>query len=175
RGNFEFTYGTASARIKLSEGAGLWPAFWILGTGEWPATGEIDVMEHVGAPDWTSVAAHGPGYSGDTPIVSRAHFDPSDPLTDWHVYAVDWTADALVFSIDGREVYRATRAMIEQHGAWAFDNPKYLILNLALGGGYPQAVNGVDEPYPGLPAETVELIRQQRVQFLIDWVRVVAP
>lgn len=174
RGKLEFMHGRVSARIRLCEGAGLWPAFWILGTGEWPATGEIDVMEHVGAPDWTSVAAHGPGYSGDTPIVSRARFDPSDPLTNWHVYAVDWTADALVFSIDGREVYRATRPMIERHGAWAFDNPKYLILNLALGGTYPQSVNGVDGPYPGLPTETIELIRQQRVQFLVDWVRVVA-
>ncbi len=174
RGKFEFMHGRVSARIKLCAGAGLWPAFWILGTGEWPATGEIDVMEHVGAPDWTSVAAHGPGYSGDTPIVSRAHFDPADPLTHWHVYAVDWSADALVFSIDGREVYRATRAVIERHGAWAFDNPKFLILNLALGGTYPQSVNGTEVPYPGLPADTVELIRQQRVQFLIDWVRVVA-
>jgi beta-glucanase (GH16 family) len=172
---FEFMHGTASARIKLSVGAGLWPAFWILGTGQWPATGEIDVMEHVGEPDWTSVAIHGPGYSGNTPLVHRARLDPADGPTNWHVYGVEWTSDAMIFTIDGREVYRATRATIEGYGPWAFDNQKYLILNLALGGNYPRSVNKTDEPYPGLPASTVELIKQDKVQFLVDWVRVVSP
>ena len=174
KGKFEFMHGSASARIKLSVGAGLWPAFWILGTGEWPATGEIDVMEHVGEPDWTSVAIHGPGYSGNTPFVSRPRMEPPDGPASWHVYAVDWTAEAMAFSIDGREVYRATRAMIEQKGPWAFDNQKYLILNLALGGSYPQGVNKADKPYPGLPASTVDVIQQNKVQFLVDWVRVLA-
>jgi beta-glucanase (GH16 family) len=174
KGKFEFTHGNASARIKLSVGAGLWPAFWILGTGEWPATGEIDVMEHVGEPDWTSVAIHGPGYSGNTPFVSRPRMTPPDGPANWHVYSVDWTSEAMAFSIDGREVYRATRAMIEQKGPWAFDNQKYLILNLALGGSYPQGENKADKPYPGLPAPTVDLIKQGKARFLVDWVRVVS-
>jgi beta-glucanase (GH16 family) len=173
KGRFEFMHGKVSARMKLSVGAGLWPAFWILGTGDWPATGEIDVMEHVGEPDWTSVAIHGPGYSGNTPLVSRIRMDPADGPSNWHVYGVQWTSEAMVFSLDGREVYRATRAMIEQHGKWAFDNKKYLILNLALGGTYPRSVNKTDKPYPGLPAATVELIKENKVQFLVDWVRVV--
>ena len=46
RGKFEFTYGTATARIKMSTGAGLWPAFWALGEGKWPDCGEIDMMEN---------------------------------------------------------------------------------------------------------------------------------
>ncbi|HMF62126.1 MAG TPA: glycoside hydrolase family 16 protein [Vicinamibacterales bacterium] len=169
----EFMHGKVTARIKLSVGAGLWPAFWILGTGDWPATGEIDVMEHVGEPDWTSVAIHGPGYSGNTPLVSRIRMDAADGPSNWHVYGVEWTSEAMVFSVDGREVYRATRAMIESHGPWAFDNKKYLILNLALGGNYPRSVNKADRPYPGLPAATVDLIKQNKVQFLVDWVRVV--
>jgi beta-glucanase (GH16 family) len=166
-------HGKATARIKLSLGAGLWPAFWILGTGDWPATGEIDVMEHVGVRDWTSVAIHGPGYSGDTPLVSRIHMDAAEGPSSWHVYGVEWTSEAMVFALDGREVYRATRAMIEQHGKWAFDNEKYLILNLALGGTYPRSVNKTDKPYSGLPASTVDLIKEHKVQFLVDWVRVV--
>jgi beta-glucanase (GH16 family) len=173
RGRFAFTHGTASARIRLKAGAGLWPAFWILGTGRWPATGEIDVMEHVGEP-FTSVAIHGPGYSGNTPLVHRTPFDDPGGVEAWHVYAVDWSAAALAFSIDGREVYRATRSTIEQYGPWAFDNDKFLILNVALGGGYPHSVNHADAPYFGLPASTVDLIKAGGVQVLIDWVRVVS-
>ncbi|MEN3339785.1 MAG: hypothetical protein V7647_3461 [Acidobacteriota bacterium] len=174
KGKFEFVHGTATARMKLSVGAGLWPAFWILGTGRWPATGEIDVMEHVGEPDWTSVAIHGPGYSGNTPLVSRPHMDPAAGPGEWHVYGVDWSAAEMVFTIDGREVYGATRAMIERYGPWAFDNRKYLIVNLALGGSYPQSVNKADAPYPGLPAATVERIKADAVRILVDWVRVTA-
>ena len=174
RGNFEFMHGAASARMKLTVGAGLWPAFWMLGTGQWPATGEIDIMEYVGEPDWTSVAIHGPGYSGNTPLVSRPRMDPGDGPAAWHVYGVEWTSDAIVFSIDGREVYRASRATIEAHGPWAFDNRKYLILNLALGGNYPRSVNKVEQPYPGLPAGTVDQIKRGDARFLVDWVRVVS-
>jgi beta-glucanase (GH16 family) len=168
RGTFAFTYGTAAARMKLSAGAGLWPAFWALGDGRWPDTGEIDIMENVGERRWTSVALHGPGYFGDTPLVARAPVD----VTRWHVYSVDWTEHALIFRIDGREVYRATRDMVERHGRWAFDNPKHLILNLALGGNYPFAVNKTDAPYRGLPESTVRAIQRNDAKVLVDWVRV---
>ena len=172
RGKMEFAYGTAAARIKLPAGPGFWPAFWALGTGDWPATGEIDVMENVGEPDWASVALHGPGYSGDTPLINRLYFPRDSDATAWHVYAVDWTPDSLVFRIDGAVAYRATRPMIEHYGRWAYDNPKYLILNFALGGAYPFKTNGVRQPYLGLPAGTVELIKAGRARMLVDWVRV---
>ena len=172
RSKFEFTYGTAAARIKLTAGAGLWPAFWALGTGRWPDTGEMDIMENVGDPAWTNVALHGPGYSGKTPFVSRQHFTRAGDITGWHVYSMDWTTDALVFKVDGAEEYRVMRAMIEQHGRWAYDNPKFLIVNLALGGQYPQSVNKVTEPYVGLPASTVDLIAADKAVMVVDWVRV---
>jgi beta-glucanase (GH16 family) len=175
RSKTSFTYGTAAARMKLASGAGLWPAFWALGNGSWPATGEIDIMENVGDLAWTSVALHGPGYFGDTPLVKRAPFTKGDDGSAWHVYAVDWTRDALVFKVDDREVYRVTRAMVERHGRWAFDNPKHLILNLALGGNYPAKVNGVSTPYPGLPEATVQAIKADTPQIVVDWVRVTSP
>ena len=180
-----FTYGKAAARMKLAAGAGLWPAFWALGDGRWPDTGEIDIMENVGDAGWTSVALHGPGYSGNTPLVMRTPFaGPSTPLaagredaTGWHVYAVEWTRDALAFTRDDREVYRVTREMVERHGRWAFDDPKYLILNLALGGTYPAAANasaaaGAATPYRGLPESTVRAIKNDEPKILVDWVRV---
>jgi beta-glucanase (GH16 family) len=174
RGKFEFDHGTAAARMKLPANPGLWPAFWILGAGDWPATGEIDVMENVGDAEWTSVALHGPGYSGETPLVNRWYFAPGSDATDWHVYAVDWSRDALVFKVDDRVVYRVTRPMVENYGRWAFDNPKYLILNLALGGAYPRKVNGSRAPYPGIPQATVDAIRHGDARVLVDWVRVTA-
>jgi hypothetical protein len=71
---------------------------------------------------------------------------------------MDWTADSLVFNVDGHEEYRVPRSTVERYGRWAYDNPKFLILNLALGGQYPQSVNKVAEPYVGLPQPTVDLI-----------------
>ncbi len=172
RSKFEFTYGTAAARIKLTAGAGLWPAFWALGTGRWPDTGEMDIMETVGDPTWTNFALHGPGYSGNTPLVSRQHFTHGGDITGWHVYLMEWTTDALVFKVDGNEEYRVTRAMVERYGRWAYDNPKFLILNLALGGQYPQAVNHIAEPYVGLAQSTVDLIKADKAVMVVDWVRV---
>ncbi len=172
RGKAEFTYGTVAARIKLSAGSGLWPAFWLLGTGKWPDTGEIDIMENVGPPDWVSMALHGPGYSGNTPLVKRAPLRAPNDSTAWHTYSVDWKPQELVFKVDETVAYRVTRAMVEQHGAWAFDNPKFVILNFALGGVYPAAINKVTSPYPGLPEATVQLIKQDKVRMLVDWVRV---
>jgi beta-glucanase (GH16 family) len=172
RGKVEFTYGRAAARMRLPAGAGLWPAFWALGAGPWPATGEIDVMENVGDPSWTSVALHGPGYSGNTPIVRRASFPAGQDATGWHVYSVDWAPDSIVFRVDDREIYRVTRAIVAPYGRWAFDNPKFLILNLALGGGYPRDVNKTTVPYVGLPDSTVRRIRSDSVAVLVDWVRV---
>ena len=82
-----------------------------------------------------------------------------------------WTADGFVFKVDDNEFYRVTKAMVEQHGRWAYDTPKFLIVNFALGGQYPQSVNRVTTPYAGLPEATADLIKANRVQLLVNWVR----
>ncbi|MBF6507788.1 glycoside hydrolase family 16 protein [Nocardia farcinica] len=175
----EFTYGSYSARLKLPEnatGSGLWPAWWSLGANidngkPWPDCGEIDVMEHVGEP-WTSSAIHGPEYHGDTPFTQRQEFPGGNPA-DWHVYRADWTPDGIAFFVDDVETYRVTKQDIESRGwTWAYDDPHFLILNFALGGAYPNGVNGVTEPYFGLPQSTVDRIATGEVRYLVDWVRV---
>lgn len=171
-GRVMFQYGTVAARMKLPAGAGLWPAFWLLGAGAWPASGEIDVLENVGDPRWVSAALHGPGYSGNTPLLHRTTLPPALDATSWHEYAVTWTADSIVFRVDGAAVYRVTRADVERFGrAAALDSAKFVILNLAVGGEYPAAVNGVRAPRLGLPDSTVQLIRDGRARVLVDWVR----
>ncbi|HEX2979443.1 MAG TPA: glycoside hydrolase family 16 protein [Anaerolineaceae bacterium] len=173
RGRVEFTYGSIAARIRMTTGAGLWPAFWALGSGEWPQCGEIDMMEYVGEPDWASVAVHGPGYSGDAALVNTRYFKLENDATTWHVYAVDCTAAGeLLFKIDDELVYRVTRQMIEYFGPWVYADQKHLLLNLALGGVYPYKINGVRQPYYGLPESTVQLIRRGEARLLVDWVKV---
>ena len=171
-GHFAFTHGRAEARIRMTGHRGVWPAFWLLGAGEWPGSGEIDIMEYVGEQDWTGVALHGPGYSGETPLVDKFVFPEGEDVTGWHTYAVEWTAQQILFAIDGRTTYRVTRPMVEHYGPWAFDTPKYIIANFALGGAYPYKTNGVNKPYSGLPADTVAAIKRGAVQMEIDWVRV---
>ncbi|MGB8980496.1 MAG: glycoside hydrolase family 16 protein [Anaerolineales bacterium] len=173
QGKVEFRYGTVAARMKLPAGAGLWPAFWAMGSDKpWPQNGEIDIMENVGDPSWTNVAMHGPGYSGDTPLVKRKSLPPENDVTAWHVYSVEWKPDSLSFKTDGELTYHVTRAMVEKYGPWTYDNHKFILLNCALGGGYPVAVNGIKSPYLGLAESTAQSIRAGRARVLVDWVRV---
>jgi beta-glucanase (GH16 family) len=172
RKKFDFLYGTAEARIKMDDGAGLWPAWWMLGNGDWPATGEVDIMEYVGEKDWASAAVHGPGYSGETPFVNRLYFGKNNDVTKWHVYGLEWTPDSLIFIYDGVTMFRITRTMTSNYGKWAFDNNKFLILNFALGGAYPVKINGVKKPYNGLSSSTLDLIKAGQAKMYVDWVRV---
>lgn len=172
KSKFEFKYGTAEARIKVTDGAGLWPAWWMLGNGLWPETGELDIMEYVGEKDWASAAVHGPGYSGETPFVNRLYFNKDNDVTQWHVYALDWTPDSLTFKYDGVPIFRVTKTMAAFYGKWAFDNNKYLILNFALGGIYPAKINGIRRPYYGLASSTLDQIKNNKTKMWVDWVRV---
>ncbi|MCA9919602.1 MAG: glycoside hydrolase family 16 protein [Anaerolineales bacterium] len=172
REKFHFTYGSASARMKLPVGAGLWPAFWVMGNGRWPENGEMDVMEYVGEPDWIGCAVHGPGYSGEAGLANKLFFQNGSDATAWHVYTVDWAPNQIVFKVDGLVIYRATRPMIDFFGPWVFDNDKFLILNTAVGGIYPFKTNGIRSPYYGLPEETVIKIKNNQAKVMIDWVRV---
>ena len=174
-GKFDFTHGRAEARIKMPDNVGVWPAFWLLGNDKWPGTGEIDIMEYVGEKDWIGVALHGPGYSGETPLVNKFFFPEGVDVTQWHTYAVEWTDSQIDFLIDGHVHYRVTKPMVENYGDWRFDNDKYLIFNFAMGGAYPFKTNRIEEPYNGIPQETVDAVKTGTVAMLVDWVRVYAP
>ena len=171
---FDFAYGTAEAKIRLTKGSGLWPAWWMLGNEIWPTTGEVDIMENIGESDWANVAVHGPGYSGETPFVNRQYFNASNDVTNWHVYAVEWSPTEMIFKYDGIVMYKVTKTMINHYGKWVFDEPKHLLLNFAVGGIYPAKINGIKGKGVkyGLPESTAELIKNSKVKMWVDWVKV---
>ena len=139
QGKHTWTHGRFEVRAQVPAGVGTWPAFWALGANRpevgWPASGEIDVMEHVGQ-DPTNVfgTIHGATATGEHWSLST-DTDLAAPLSDdFHVYSVDWNGDGMVWSLDGDEYGHLTREQAEQEGEWVFDRPFYLLLNLAVGG-----------------------------------------
>jgi beta-glucanase (GH16 family) len=132
-----FQYGLIEARLQVPSGAGLWPAFWMLGTSfdgtNWPDCGEIDIMEYVGRePDLIMGTAHGPGYSGALGL-SRWNRQTYDIADEFHTYAIEWQEGQISWYYDGEEYYTLTRADVGNR-EWVFNQPFFIILNLAVGG-----------------------------------------
>ncbi len=154
----EFAYGRIEARILVPDGEpGLWPAFWSLGTDidvvGWPQTGEIDFMEYVSRiPDEMFGTIHGPGYSGGQSFGSGPVFIDDDI---YHEYAVEWQPDLIEFYLDGELYHTATPADVAPN-EWVFNDPVYLLLNVAIGGNFGGAIS----PELELPASmAVDYVR----------------
>jgi beta-glucanase (GH16 family) len=158
---FEQKYGRFEARIKLPEGQGLWPAFWMLGANvdevPWPDCGEIDVMEYQGQrPSRVFGSLHGPGYSGGEAISGDFSLPDGETFADdFHVFAVEWDPSLIRFSVDG-EPYQTVRSTEVPRGKWVFDHEFFVILNLAVGG----TLGGPVGPDTVFPAEVrVDYVR----------------
>jgi beta-glucanase (GH16 family) len=138
---FSQTYGRFEASIKIPKGQGIWPAFWMLGGGNWPTDGEIDIMENIGkTPNTVYGTVHGPGYSGAGGIGGNKTIGA--PLGDaFHTYAVDWSPNLIVWYLDGQEYFRVTPANINGN-KWVYDHPFFMIMNVAVGGSWPGNPDG---------------------------------
>jgi len=139
RGKMNAAPGRVEARLKLPAGQGLWPAFWMLGSGfpsvSWPACGELDIMENKGSTaSATSSAIHGPGYSGNTPFAHLNQLPGGALSSDFHTYAVEWDGESVRFSVDSAVHYSVTRTDLLQYGSSVIGQPYFVILNLAVGG-----------------------------------------
>src|SRR5215471_3108106 len=150
-GKHTFQFGRMEARMKLVPAAGFWPAFWMLGsnigTVGWPTCGEQDIMEWVPqyTPTTTSSTVHGPGYSGGSGIGSRFTFPSGGRIDDgaFHTYGVVWSQDQMQFYRDDytQPFFTVTPANLPAGKAWAFNHPFFILLNLAVGGGFPGPPN----------------------------------
>ena len=173
-----WTYGLVEARIKLPPAShGVWPAFWMLGenigTVNWPACGEIDIMENFGV--YSNVndssinngTAHGPvaaGNSSDYNAGGRYTLPLGETVSDdYHIYAIQWSQDSVAFYVDGALYYTATPSVVPS-GQFVFNNgPFFILLNLAIGG---------PATFLGTPSESAPFPNQD---MLVDYVRVYQP
>lgn len=146
QGRFAFKYGTLEARIKVPDLAnGLWPAFWLLGANigqvNWPACGEVDILEmgmksaitdgvvnrrvHAGA-FWD--------YQGNNADYGLDLTLPTNLNSDYHLYKLVWTPNMMTVSVDGTQVWALDISDIEGPSLEEFHRPMFIITNLSVGG-----------------------------------------
>jgi beta-glucanase (GH16 family) len=167
QGLFSFQYGRIEARMKLTVGNGLWPAFWMLGnnigTVGWPTCGEDDIMEWVDSygPSTTSSTPHGPGYSGGNGIVAKYTFPNGGRIDDsgYHIYGLIWSPNLLQYYRDSPSniFLTITPSSIPSGDQWVYNAPFFILLNQAVGGNWFPGPDGMT-PNPA--------------DMLVDYVRV---
>jgi beta-glucanase (GH16 family) len=147
---FSFKYGRVDVRAKIPVDQGTWPAIWMLGkntnedggyydstfgTTNWPASGEIDIMEHGIFPtqsvNFIQSALHTPSSFGNTQ--NHGGVIASDLQNDYHIYSLNWSPFQISFLLDGVILYTYNPA-VKDASTWPFDKEQYLLLNIAMGG-----------------------------------------
>jgi len=147
---------------QIPQGQGLWPAFWMLGSRYydfgWPACGEIDIMENIGRePRTVHAGFHGPEYFGSTSKKASYSIRGGALADDFHLFAVDWEPNRVRISIDNIVYFDLNQWELGLGQTWVFNEPFFVILNVAVGGNWP-----------GAPDATT--VFPQRM--LVDYVRV---
>ena len=141
-----WTYGYIEASIKLPKGKGTWPAFWMMPVNfrSWPADGEIDIMEEVGAnPNYVSSSLHANAHvhTNNTQVTHEMYLAGAED--DFHTYAIEWTAKNITTYVDGKQQLSYDNRGLGRDD-WPYDDPFYVILNLAWGGDWG-GYRGIDE------------------------------
>ncbi len=153
RTRFATTYGFFEMRARIPSGRGLWPAFWLLPKNH-TSKPEIDIMEVLGhRPGVLEMHYHYKDPDGETRSAGH-RLKTSDLSRDWQVYGLEWSPDAIVWYLNGAEVWR-----LEDSSAIS-DDPMYLLINLAVGGNWP-----------GDPDESTVFPAEMRVDYVRVWRR----
>lgn len=156
-----FKYGKIKVRAKLPKGGGTWPAIWTLGSNfkdvGWPICGEIDIMEYIGnRPNEILFSIHSGGYNHKTNNNPTKIVPFPNINDDFRVFELEWFEDKFIHKIDGQTLAIFEKGSKKVPFDWPFQEPHFLILNLAIGG----TLGGkVDESI--FPAE-----------FLIDYIEI---
>ena len=155
----QYTYGRFEVRTMLPVGQGVWPAFWMLGSNikevGWPLCGEIDILEYVGKePHEVFTSLQTQASHGETINTKKTKFPKIEE--GFHIYRADWDENQIEFFVDGMSVYTFIPKN-KSEAEWPFDQPFYVLLNLAVGGNF----GGPDVDDSIFPQE-----------FIIDYVRV---
>jgi len=160
KGKFDPVYGRFEARMKMPSGAGIWPAFWLLGSNidevSWPQCGEIDIMEYRGQePSKIHGSIHGPGYFGGGALSTTFNLTGDRFDTGFHTFVVEWGDEGIWFYVDN-VLYQIFR-LEDAPGDWVYDHPFHMILNVAVGGDFVGSPNS-QTSFP----QTM----------LVDWIRI---
>ncbi len=158
----DWTCGKMEASIKMPEGQGIWPAFWMLPTdnvyGTWPASGEIDIMEYLGhQTNITHGTAHWGNAWPDHQYQGQSYTLPSGGYNDgFHTFTVEWEPTEIRWYMDGIQYHSINTSTLSGYH-WPFDQKFHFLLNVAVGGNWP-----------GYPDATTMFPQTMEV----DWVRV---
>lgn len=156
-----WTYGYFEARLRMPTGKGTWPAFWMMPKNfqNWPLDGEIDILEYVGYdPNVVVASIHTQAYNHGIGTQKTASKRIQNAEKEFHVYALEWTADKMDAYVDGVKYFTFVNDKTGNKNTWPFNAPFYVKLNLAWGGNWGGA-QGID---PSVLPATYE----------IDYVRV---
>jgi beta-glucanase (GH16 family) len=155
-------YGKFEIKAKMPKGRGSWPALWLLGhnlseENRWPLCGEIDLMEFAGhKPNTIFGSLHSGAYNHRKGTERTTTYHLDDPSDTFHVYGIIWDAHKIAFTIDDHVYASYKKGEKDTAYEWPFDQPFYLIINLAVGGMFGGVVHDEDLPY----------------QLEIDWIKV---
>lgn len=170
QGKITAKYGIIEARIKVPQGQGYLPAFWMMPDneslyGSWPLCGEIDIMEVLGNQINKSYSTLHFGEPHTQKQVSKV-LDTGDFANEFHTFACEWNPDEFRYYVDGNYIGSVTEWFTKRLNdsdpvtfPAPFDQPFYIILNVAVGGNWP-----------GYPDETTTF--DEKAQMLVDYVRI---
>lgn len=148
RGKGDFLYGRIEVRARLPKGRGTWPAIWMLPTdwayGDWPRSGEIDIMEHVGFDEGRiHMSVHTEQYNHVKGTQKTQSKEVEGVTEAFHTYRMDWTPEAVRGYVDDRLLFEF-RNEGKGVGVWPFDKRFHLLMNIAVGGDWG-GMQGVDD------------------------------
>ncbi len=145
----DWVYGKVVVRAKLPKGRGVWPAIWMMPTdnayGQWPNSGEIDIMEYVGhEPGKIHASMHSKNMNFTNGLMRTSSIYIANVENDFHDYILEWDANKITISVDSQVVGSWSKKSTDTWENWPWDKRYHLILNLAVGGSWG-GQQGVDD------------------------------